>query len=134
MITAACCATIPVKFGERGGEMAQHRHRQLESEIKRAISSIIANDLKDPRIGFVSVTGVELTRDLSYCKIYVSVLGSDSEKQESLAGLTAARGFLRRELGRRVRMRKLPELIIELDDSIEYGAKINKLLRELKED
>lgn len=110
------------------------RLEKLSEEIKREISHILRNEIKDPRISsMVSVTAVEVSRDLSHAKIYISLLGSEREKEKTLEGLQRARGFIRKELGRRVRMRIVPEITFTIDKSIEYGAYISELLEKVKE-
>jgi ribosome-binding factor A len=101
--------------------MAERIYR-ISEEIKREISNIIQNDLKDPRLPeFVSVLSVDTTRDLRYAKVYVSVYGNEEEKKKAMEGLKNAAGFIRREIGQRIKLRYTPELLFELDNSIEYG-------------
>lgn len=111
--------------------MASNRLQRTNEDIRLALSSLIRS-VKDPRVqqGMISITGVETTGDLKYCKVYVSILGLKSEKEFN-KGIKSASGWLRRELGRSLSLRAVPELIFEVDKSIEYGAKINKLLSEL---
>lgn len=108
----------------------RQRVQRIREEIKRAAAEIIRN-MKDPRIGFVSVTDVEVSNDLSHVKIFVSVLGDDEAKARTLEGLQAATGFVRTEIGRAVRMRHIPEIVFRLDSSLERGARINQLLAEI---
>lgn len=108
----------------------RQRVQRIREEIKRAAAEIIRN-MKDPRIGFVSVTDVEVSNDLSHVKIFVSVLGDDEAKARTLEGLQAATGFVRSEIGRAVRMRHTPEIVFRLDSSLERGARINQLLAEI---
>ncbi len=89
--------------------------------------------LKDPRIGFVTVTGVDLSPDLRHAKIFVSIMGSDAEKSGTMEALGHATGWIRHELGQRIRMKYLPELLFLPDTSQEYGEKIDRLLDEIKE-
>jgi len=113
--------------------MANHRLDRISEEVKRVVSDIIRNDLNDPRISMMcSVVSAEVTPDLRYAKVYISILGNDEEKKATMKGLTNAAGFIRRELGRKIELRYLPEVIFELDRSIEHGAYINKLLNEVK--
>jgi ribosome-binding factor A len=100
-------------------------------QIKKELSLILQSELKDPRIGFTTVTGVEVTNDLSLARVYLSVMGSDEQKEETLKALAKAKGFLRSELGRRVRLRHTPELEFRFDASIDYGSRIEALLRQL---
>lgn len=110
------------------------RISRISEEIKREISNIIQNELKDPRLPeLVSVVSVNVTRDLRYAKVYVSVFGSDEQKENAIEGLKSAAGFIRKEIGNRVKLRYTPEIQFELDNSIEYGAYINKLIKETME-
>lgn len=111
--------------------MAKIRTGRVSEQIKKEISLLIQTELKDPRIGFITVTGVDLTNDLSQAKIYLSVLGDDEQKNNSLKALHKANGFMRSELGKRIKFRHVPELIFKIDESIEYGSRIEKLLTEI---
>jgi ribosome-binding factor A len=111
--------------------MAKFRVGRVGEQIKKELSQILQMELKDPRIGFVTVTGVDVTNDLSQATVYLSVLGDDSQKEETLKALAKAQGFIRSELGRRVRLRHTPELIFKFDTSIEYGSRIEQLLAQL---
>ncbi len=109
----------------------QARLGRIEEEYKKELSQIIGYELKNPNVtGLISVTKVKVTNDLKYAKIYVSILNSKNLK-ETLAGLKKSAGFVRSELARRVNLRNTPELIFELDDSLEYGAKIDSILKEI---
>ncbi|ALS27594.1 30S ribosome-binding factor RbfA [Paenibacillus cisolokensis] len=111
--------------------MAKIRVGRVGEQIKKEMSQIIQNELKDPRIGFITVTGVDVTNDLSQARVYLSVLGSDEQKEETLKALGRASGFIRSELGKRIRLRLTPELLFKLDSSIEYGSRIEALLNEI---
>lgn len=111
--------------------MANNRPGRVGEQIKKELSLLIQNELKDPRIGFVTVTGVDLSNDLSQAKVYLSVLGSEEEKAASLKAIDRANGFLRSELGKVIRLRHTPELIFKFDESIAYGSHIEKLLGEI---
>lgn len=100
--------------------------------LQKEISSIILQELKDPRLGFVTVTGVSVSDDLRNARIFVSVLGSHDEIQQTFDGLQSATGFIRNCIGKRVRLRYVPELSFRLDESVSYGAHIEELLRNLK--
>jgi len=104
------------------------RAQRLREELKRETSDILRK-MKDPRIGFVSVTDAEVSSDLRHVKIYVSILGNQEEKERTLAALEHARGFVRTEIGRRIRLRHTPEIAFRLDESIERGHRIAALLR-----
>ena len=104
---------------------------KITNEVKREAANIIAS-LKDPRIpDIVSVVSVDVSRDLSYATIYVSMLGSDEERAEALKGLNSAKSFVRRELGRRVKLRITPEVIFKLDDSMITGSHIFGIINSL---
>lgn len=105
------------------------RIARISEEIKREISNIIQNELKDPRLSkLISITHVNVTKDLRYAKVYVSIMGNDEDKNSSLEGLKSAAGFIRREIGHRIQLRYTPEIHFEIDNSIEQGAYITKLI------
>jgi len=101
--------------------------------MKQEIADILMRKLKDPRVGFVTVTGVDVAKDLRNATVYVSIYGSDADKEASLKGLRSAAAFIRSELGKRMRMRYLPELLFRFDATVERGAHIMELLREIEE-
>lgn len=111
--------------------MAELRANRVAEQMKKELGEILTLKLKDPRVGFVTVTDVEVTGDLQQATIYISVLGSEKEKQDSLLGLTKARGFIRSEIGKRIRLRKTPEITFEFDEAFEYGSRIDSILRDL---
>lgn len=113
--------------------MKNVRVGRIAEQIKKEISTIIQNDLKDPRIAFVTITGVDLTGDLSQATIHISVYGTDEEIKNTLDALDGANGYLRSEIGKKIRFRHTPELFFKLDKSMEYGYKIEKLLKEIKD-
>lgn len=113
--------------------MSQRAERVAEL-IKQEISKLLQKGLKDPRIGFVTVTGVEVSKDLRSSKVYFSVLGDEQAKAESMAGLNAANGFIRRELGKFLHLSHTPEIVFKFDKSIEYGAHINQIIHGLNSD
>lgn len=114
--------------------MAKYRLGRINEEIKKEFSNIIRYDINDPRLtAMVSVTKVEVTSDLRYAKAYVSIFGDEESKKESLEALKNSAGFIRREIGHRIKLRYTPEIIIEIDKSIEHGMHINDLLSDLKE-
>ncbi|HSI67006.1 MAG TPA: 30S ribosome-binding factor RbfA [Planococcus sp. (in: firmicutes)] len=110
------------------------RSNRVAEQMKKELSEIISRKLKDPRIGFVTVTDVEVTGDLQQATVYISVLGEDSVKESTLLGLSKSKGFIRSEIGQRIRLRKTPELSFEIDSSIAYGNRIDSLLRDIKEE
>lgn len=105
-----------------------HRSEKVEQFIKEELSQIIQREVRDPRIGFVSITGVEVSVDLRHARVFVSVLGDAEAKEATMGGLRSALGYIRRELGGRLRMRYTPNITFKLDESIERGARVNKLL------
>ncbi|NLK86045.1 MAG: 30S ribosome-binding factor RbfA [Clostridiaceae bacterium] len=107
------------------------RTDRISEEIKKEVSAIIQNELKDPRLPkMISVTAAEVTRDLRYAKIFISVLGDENDKKNAIKGLKSAAGFIRREIGQRLKLRYTPEILIELDNSIERGVYLNKLIED----
>ena len=108
--------------------MGQLRMERVQELMKQEISKIILEDVKDPRVGFVTVTRVSVTSDLRSARVFVSLMGSDEQMANSLRGLNRSLGFIRREVGHRVRLRYTPELSLELDDSMAYSAHIQELL------
>src|SRR5699024_10226954 len=113
--------------------MGKRRANRVAEQMKKELGEIISIKLKDPRIGFVTVTHVEVTGDLQQAKVFISVLGAEEDKKETLKCLSKATGFIRTEIGKRIRLRKTPELIFEFDEAIEYGNRIETILRELNE-
>ena len=104
---------------------------RIDEEYRKELSQIIGYELKNPNVtGLISVTKVKVTNDLKFAKVYVSILNSKNIK-DTLAGLKKSSGYIRSELAKRVNLRNTPELIFELDDSIEYGAKIDSILKEI---
>ena len=110
------------------------RIEKLQELIKQEMSKMLLTDLKDPRIGFVTVTDVEMTGDLREAKIYVSIMGGEEQVKNSLEGLQSALGFIRREIGQRIRLRFTPEISFALDKSLDYGEHIQKLLLQVEGD
>lgn len=107
------------------------RRIKVQEEVKKTVSEIIQTEAKDPDIGFVTVTDVKLSGDLRHAKVFVSVYGNDDQQEKTLEALERATGFVRSELGKRMRFKHVPELIFKFDDSIEHGDNINKILRDL---
>ncbi|HYA85961.1 MAG TPA: 30S ribosome-binding factor RbfA [Nitrospirota bacterium] len=108
------------------------RSDRVSDQIKHEIADILMRKIKDPRIGFVTVIDVEIADDLKNAKVFVSVYGGD--KQESLKGLKSATPFIRAELGRRLRMKFIPELLFRYDSTIERGAHIMELLKNIEQE
>lgn len=114
--------------------MGDQRSERVAEAIRKEISEIIHKEIKDPRIGFITITRVRVTDDLRYAEIYFSILGNVDEVRKTLNGLRSATGFLRREIGKRLRLRFTPELRFKFDRSIEYSAHIAKVLEKLKKE
>jgi len=112
--------------------MSGHRPERLAELIKKEVSDLLQKDIKDPRIGFVTVTDVEVSGDLRHAKIFVSILNGD--KEETMAGLEATTGFVRKELGKRIRLRHIPEVIFRYDTTIETGTRVFKILEDINKD
>ncbi len=111
-----------------------NRFERINEEYRKEISTIIDNKLKNPNVtGLISVTKVKVTPDLKFAKVYVSILNSKNIK-DTLAGLKKSAGFIRSELARTVNLRNTPEIIFEIDDSMEYGARIDSILKDIMKD
>ena len=112
-----------------------HRIERVNSLIRQEISELLQRQVKDPRLGnFVAVTDVSTSPDLRHAKIFVSCIGSEEEKQETLSVLVAASGFFRNELAKRLRLRHIPELNFQWDDSIEQGDYLLQLIDDVSSD
>lgn len=109
------------------------RPERLAEAIKKEVSDLLREELKDPRIGFVTITSVEVSKDLRYANIYASVFGDPAEQKATLEALQKAQGFIRGELGRRIRLRYTPEITFKLDQSISRGSRLIALMEEVKE-
>jgi ribosome-binding factor A len=109
------------------------RPQRLALQIQHEISTMLFRNVKDRRIGMVTVTGVDLSPDLRHARVYVSCLGTDQEKAGTLLALNHAAGWIRHELGQRIRTKFLPEVVFHTDASFEYGERIDRLLDEIKE-
>ncbi len=111
-----------------------HRQEKLGELIAAELSDLLRTRVKDPRVGFASITRVEVSGDLRHAKVFVSVMGSQEERAETMKGLGNATGFLRHELASRLILRYMPELAFKLDRSIEEGARMLELIRQVEED
>ncbi len=109
------------------------RTNRLGHQIRVELAELISREVKDPRIGFATVTRVELSADLHHARVFVSVMGSAEEQKNSLEGLASAAGFLRHEIGQRLALRRSPELTFVLDEGAEASEKIEALLQQLHE-
>ena len=110
------------------------RQERVKELLKTEISDILIREIKDPRLGFVTITDAEVSKDLRHAKVYVSVFGDEQAKKESLAVLQSVAGYIRGEFGRRARMKVIPELCFKLDAAVEHGARIFELLQQVKRD
>ncbi len=112
--------------------MKGKRVSRISSEVKRVVSELIRTELRDPRISdMTSITDVEVTSDLSYANIFISVYGDEEVKKESMDGLNNAKGFIKKELGERLDLRHIPEVVFKLDDTVDKGMRIEELISSL---
>ena len=109
--------------------MSYQRSHRIADQIQKEISSLLTKGLKDPRIGFVTITGVEVTPDLHFARVYYTVMGDSETRARTATGLTKATAFIRRELGRRMRIRYTPDLSFVFDATLDHSEHINRLLR-----
>ncbi|MDI1926224.1 30S ribosome-binding factor RbfA [Staphylococcus aureus] len=111
--------------------MSSMRAERVGEQMKKELMDIINNKVKDPRVGFITITDVVLTNDLSQAKVFLTVLGNDKEVENTFKALDKAKGFIKSELGSRMRLRIMPELMYEYDQSIECGNKIERMIQDL---
>jgi ribosome-binding factor A len=107
------------------------RSEKVAEAIHEMVSELLIKGLKDPRIGFVTITGVKVTDDLHLATIFFTVIGTEEERRATEKGLNSARGYIRKEMGRNLRMRYIPDIVFKYDESVEYGSRIESLLREI---
>lgn len=110
------------------------RSEKVAEAIQQIVSELLIRGLKDPRIGFVTITGVKMTDDLSMAKIFFSVVGSEEDKKNTQAGLQSASGFIRKAVGAHLKLRHVPEIHFRFDDSLERANNIERLLRQIHEE
>lgn len=108
--------------------------RRVDEAVRAVLSDAITQQLKDPRVGFVTVTAVKTSQDLRHARIYVSVLGDEETREQTLAGLRSAHGFLQRRVASELRLKHTPALEFAYDDSIDHGMRITELLRDVDDD
>ena len=113
--------------------MEGKRSEKVADLIQREISEMLLRTLKDPRIGFVTITRVTVSDDCRMAKVYFSVMGTLADRERSMEGLNHAKGYVRKELGRRIRLRYAPEVVFQFDPSIEYGIHLEEMIHELHE-
>ncbi len=115
--------------------MFQYRRKdRVQTLIRDEISYLLQREIKDPRLEFVTITRVKVSEDLQHATVFISVLGDEKRKKQAMEGLTRATGFIRREIGSRIKLRLVPEIIFKYDDSIEGVARIHRLLNEIRND
>ncbi|HEX8917213.1 MAG TPA: 30S ribosome-binding factor RbfA [Chloroflexota bacterium] len=114
--------------------MSERRQQRVAEEIQRRASQFIREELKDPRLGFLTLTGVEINSDLTHATLYVSVLGDETEQRDTMIALQRAKGLIKRDIGDWLRIRTVPEIHFKLDTSIERGARIIQLMRTLEQE
>lgn len=114
--------------------MSKLRAEKLQALIKQELSNMLIRDVKDPRVKFVTITGVEVSNDLSYAKVYVSLYGSEKQQAQAWKGLQHGLGYFRTEIAKRIDLRVAPQLSFHKDTSMEYSAHIESLLHELKKE
>ena len=107
------------------------RSEKVAEAIHEMVSELLVKGLKDPRIGFVTITGVKVTDDLHLATVYYTVIGSEEERNSTDKGLNSARSYIRKDMGRNLRMRYVPDIIFKYDESVEYGSRIESLLKEI---
>lgn len=116
--------------GERHSGGHGHRNDRLAEQIREEVSQIVGYELRDERVGFATVTDVRMMPDLSSARVFVSIMGDKAEQVEGLGALNRAAGFVRKMLAPRIRMKRVPNLIFELDDLLERGSRIENILKE----
>lgn len=112
--------------------MSSRRQEQVADFLRDEVSEIITREMKDPRLGFVSLTRVELSPDLRYAKVFISVFGSEEEREATLRALTGAAGFVRYQLKPRMRIRHVPEISFQLDRSMEHAEEVARTLKKIR--
>ncbi len=110
------------------------RKKKVSEKIKQEVSEILQQDIKDPRIGFITITRVDVSADLKFARIFYSVLGDEKQKEDARQGLESAKKYTRKKLGERLTMRYTPEIAFRLDESAEYSIRIGKVFEQLEEE
>ncbi|MBN2401434.1 MAG: 30S ribosome-binding factor RbfA [Spirochaetes bacterium] len=114
--------------------MPGYRKERLEKQIRMIVADALIKDIKDPRIGFVTVTGAKLNKDKSAVVVSVSVMGDEKSKNKSMIGLNSAKGFFQYKIGREMKMRNTPKIVFKLDSSIEYGVEMVNTITKIEEE
>jgi ribosome-binding factor A len=112
----------------------RYRTNRLAEELKNEISAIISQEVRDPRMGFVTVTDVKVSSDLRYARIFISVFGNKEEQRQTIDALADASGFIRRQIGARIKLRYTPELTFAYDESVEQGDRMMQLIEDIKKE
>lgn len=110
------------------------RTQRLDAQIRQELMDLLQREMKDPRLGFVTITSVETARDLGSARVWVSVLGSEEQREQTMRALGAATPWLRRKLAERLEIRTVPQLMLRRDDSIETGDRVLRLLKEIEDE
>ena len=111
--------------------MTYKRSEKVAEAVHEFISELLIKGLKDPRVGFTTITGVKITDDLRLATVYFTVVGSEHEKKSTSNGLNSAKSFIRKEMGRNLRLRYVPDIVFKYDDSLDYGNRIESILNEI---
>ena len=114
--------------------MSSQRPGRVQEAIRQEVSKILQEEIRDPRLGFLTITGVELTKDLRYARIYFSVLGDDKAKKLALRGLNSAKGYIKGQLGDRIKLRYMPEIEFKIDDTLDRTQHIYDLFERIKKE
>jgi ribosome-binding factor A len=114
--------------------MGKQRPERVQEALRQEISKIVQREIKDPRIGFITITKVDLTKDLRYAKVYFSVLGERKDNELALKGLNSAKGYIKNLISDRIKLRFVPEVVFKIDDTIEYTKQIYGLLDRIKKE
>jgi len=113
--------------------MGQGRLQRINEQLKKEVGQIIHDELNDPRVGFVTITRVDVTADLHQARVYFSVLGTDKQKRDTRVGLSRSAGFIRKLIGQRVKLRHTPQILFKPDENAEYSIRISEVLEKIKE-
>lgn len=113
--------------------MAHERMQRINEQLKKEVGRIIQDELNDPRVGFVTITKVDVTADLQQARVYFSVLGTDKQKRDTRVGLSRSAGFIRKLVGQKVKLRYTPKILFKLEESAEYSVRISEVLDEIKQ-
>jgi ribosome-binding factor A len=114
--------------------MEPKRLGRVGDQIRAEISDLLLRKVKDPRIGFVTITSVDISRNLRSATVYYSVMGEEGDRQRAAAGLESALGYIKRELGPRLKLKFMPEIVFQYDPSVEYGDRIEQIFRSIRDE